>query len=102
MVLLFSQYARIYEKWRKQQLNYLGSLFLRRPDRRPVHPVDPVVQAARVAQMVARSVPAPQRRHIRRAIHALLDVRVQNGACGKVRKQLHDYIIMISITRYHV
>lgn len=61
---------------------YLSGFLLGRPDRRPVHAVDPVVQAARVAQMMPGDVPPPQRRRVGRAIHTLLDVHGQDAVCG--------------------
>lgn len=52
-----------------QGLLRLGLLPL---ERRPVHAVDPRVEAARVAEVVTGAVAAPQRRSGRGAVHALL------------------------------
>lgn len=72
---------------------YLSSFLLSRPDRWPIHSVDSVVQAARVAQVMARAVPSPQRRHVSRTIHAFFHVHVHQTVCEK-QKRLHDIIIL--------
>lgn len=40
--------------------------------RRPVHAVQPIVQSAGVAEVVAGTIAAPQRRHARRTVDTLL------------------------------